>query len=81
MFTVSHIYNFIFLPFTFTTFAPNSTPIVISCYNLILFSTNCKTKHDLPTPLFKTIIYFGIYFINSIKLPVSPITINLNKYV
>ena len=36
--------------FTLTIFAPNSTPIVISCCNLILFSTNYKTKQDFPTP-------------------------------
>ena len=37
--------------------APNSTPIVRSCTGWKRLSVNCKSRHDLPTPVSPMIMY------------------------
>jgi len=46
-----------FLSSTVTMRAPNSTPMVRSCTGWNLLSVNCRSRHDLPTPVSPMIMY------------------------
>lgn len=48
--TVSHICSLMFFPERVTIFAPNSTPIVTSCFCRNFLSRNWSSKQDFPTP-------------------------------
>lgn len=48
--TVSQICNLILRFLCSISFAPNSTPIVTSCFYLNLLSMNYKRRQDFPTP-------------------------------
>ena len=50
---VSQIWSLICLSLMLTMRLPNSTPMVRSwtCWNLL--SVNCRSRHDLPTPVFR----------------------------
>ncbi len=60
--TVSHIYNFIFLLSILIILAPNSTPIVTSCFSLNFLSINYERTQLFPTPI-NIYVYVYIYSI------------------